>query len=101
MELTRVRARDRETPGHPLFGAGDEAGAAGLSATVQSGPFSQHLSLPAGTTVGEIRRRFAVSLHIAAESVAQMDGDLVGDDTPVQAGMVLTFYPRAGEKGLR
>lgn len=101
METTRTRANDLLTSLMPLFGADDPEPAAGVGLTIQSGPFSQPMTVPAGTTVGEIRRRFGVSLHIAAGSVAQMDGDLVENETPVRAGTILTFYPRAGEKGTR
>ncbi|MBU1695066.1 MAG: hypothetical protein KJ726_09155 [Verrucomicrobia bacterium] len=99
MELTRTRTRDLMISGLPLFGGDDPEPTIGVGLTIQSGPFSQHLTVPAGTTVGEVRRRFGVSLHIAAGSVAQLAGDMADDETVVRAGEILTFYPRAGEKG--
>ncbi|MBP7828676.1 MAG: hypothetical protein KA248_02025 [Kiritimatiellae bacterium] len=99
MEMTRTRERGTAIAGLPLFGGDDPEPAAGIGLTIQSGPFSQHVTVPAGTTVGEIRRRFGVRLHIAPGSAAQLNGDLAADEATVRAGEFLTFYPRAGEKG--
>ena len=58
-------------------------------------------SLPAGNmTVGEIRRRFADRFDIDPGSEAEVDGRVVGDDTVIRPGEMLTFRRDAGEKGV-
>lgn len=67
--------------------------------TVSHGVHSE--SLPAGNmTVGEIRRRFADRFDIDPGSEAEVDGRVVGDDTVIRAGQMLSFRRDAGEKGI-
>jgi len=66
--------------------------------TVVNGPYAEQL--PAGgMTVGDIRRRYHDRFDIDPESLAVLDGDVVGDDAVVQVGQLLRFSRKAGEKG--
>jgi hypothetical protein len=55
----------------------------------------------AGMSVGEVRRRLADRLNIDPQGQAIVNGQPVGDDVVVQAGVALFFQRAAGEKGLR
>jgi hypothetical protein len=66
--------------------------------TVGSGPYAEPLPV-AGMSAGEVRRRFRDRFDIDPGSQAYVDGVEVDDNTVVQAGQVLTFAKRAGEKG--
>ncbi len=73
---------------------GDPGGAV----TVCHGPYSEQL--PVGEmTVRQIRERFGDRLDIDPQSQAIVDGNEVNGSTVVQAGQLLTFVRKAGEKG--
>jgi hypothetical protein len=98
----RVQTRRRESGGSGPFGANDLFAPLdeGQPVTVTHGPYAEEL--PAGgLTVGEIRRRYGDRFDIDPLSEAIVDGTVVGDDTTVRAGQMLTFARRAGEKGER
>lgn len=68
-------------------------------ATVYAGLFAEQLPV-AGMRVGEIRARYADRLKIHRFSRAVLDGQLVDEDTVVEAGhQVLAFVLRGGEMG--
>ena len=70
----------------------------GGSVTVCHGPYSEEL--PVGEmTVRQIRERFGDRLDIDPQSQAIVDGNEVNENTVVQAGQLLTFVRKAGEKG--
>jgi hypothetical protein len=71
---------------------------AGGMATVCHGPYIERLPV-CSLTVREVRGRFGDRLDIDPESQAVIDGNEVDDDTVVQAGQLLTFVRKAGEKG--
>ncbi len=93
-------ARERTDTGPS--GLGDLFGGpvgSGGPVTVVNGPYAE--SLPAGgMTVAQIRGRYRDRFDIDPRSLAILDGDVVDDDTIVQAGQLLRFSRRAGEKGL-
>jgi hypothetical protein len=98
----KVRARRQESLGPGPFGNDDLFAPLdqGEPVTVTHGPYAEEL--PAGgMSVGEIRRRYGDRFDIDPMSEAIVDGSLVGDDTVVRAGQMLTFARRAGEKGER
>jgi hypothetical protein len=66
--------------------------------TVGSGPYTEQLPV-AGMSVGEVRRRFHDRFDLDPGSQAFVDGTEVDDNTILQAGQVLGFAKRAGEKG--
>ena len=98
--LEKPRNQVKQVAGGPgglgdVFEPGEED-----SGTVQvsHGPFAE--GLPAGgMTVAQIRNRYADRFDIDPDSVAILDGSLVGDDTRVRGGQVLTFSRRVGAKG--
>ena len=80
-----------------LAGAGADDGA---MATVAHGPYAEALPV-ANMTVAAVRSRFRDRLDIDPAATALIDGRPAGEDDAVQAGQLLTFVRRAGEKGWR
>ena len=98
--LEKTRSRVKRADGGPA-GLGDvfEPGNEDFGIVqVSHGPFAE--GLPAGgMTVAQIRSRYQDRFDIDPDSEAILDGALVGDDTRVRAGQVLTFSHRLGTKG--
>ena len=65
---------------------------------ISSGPYSEDLPV-AGSTVGEIRKRFSDRFDIDEKAQSIVNGNVVGDDVVLQAGESLMFVRHAGEKG--
>lgn len=89
----------------PAGGNGDGSifdGAADLpvnvNVNVSSGPYSEDLPI-AGTSVGEVRRKFGDRFDIDDKAQAIVNGHAVDNDVVLQAGEVLMFVRHAGEKG--
>ncbi len=59
------------------------------------------VNAPANQRVQEIRILYRDRLGLADGTTAYLDGNPVGDDERIRAGMTLTFMHRAGEKGER
>ena len=78
-----------------LAGAQDLSGA---MATVAHGAYAEALPV-ANMTVNAVRTRFRDRLDIDPTAVAVIDGRPVDESAVVQAGQLLTFVRRAGEKG--
>lgn len=70
------------------------------NATLQSSFFAGPLPI-AGMTVGEVRRRFAVSHFIEPGSDVVIDREPAGEDTVIRAGQIVTFVRYSGVKGKR
>jgi hypothetical protein len=70
---------------------------AGL-ATLTHGPYVESVPI-AGLTVGTIRRRFTDRYNLPADGLGMVDGHMVGDDTVIRSGQLLTFMHRANAKG--
>ncbi len=92
--------RLRESPRDALDASADpfalgeaSPGTALISAGIHMG------TCPAGTTVRELRRRYADAYEIDPDAVALLDGSEVDDSTVVREGQSLTFITRIGEKG--
>ena len=77
----------------PDIGSGTE------TVSVAHGPYAEQLPV-AGETVGRIRTMFADRFDLDPLSQAVIDGREVDDDTIVEAGQLLMFVKRAGEKGV-
>jgi hypothetical protein len=69
-----------------------------MAVKVISGANDESLNV-CGSTVGEVRRRFASALNIAAGTTAILDDEIVGDDTVIQDGSKLQFVRSTAEKG--
>jgi hypothetical protein len=88
----------------PTPGGGDSIfdGVPGLPANnhvnVSSGPYSEELPV-AGTTVGEVRRRFSDRLDIDPNAVSIVNGKPQDENYLLGAGESLMFVRHAGEKG--
>lgn len=67
---------------------------------ISSGPYSEELPL-AGTTVGEIKRRFSDRFDIDSKAQSIVNGNVVGDDVVLKSGESLMFVRHAGEKGAK
>lgn len=65
---------------------------------VSSGPYAEDLPV-AGTTVGEVRRKFKDRFDIDDKATAIVNGNTVDDETVLKAGDNLMFVRHAGEKG--
>lgn len=65
---------------------------------VSSGPYSEELPV-AGTTVGEVRRRFSDRLDIDDQAVSIVNGKTADENHLLSAGESLMFVRHAGEKG--
>jgi hypothetical protein len=76
----------------------DPTAYASASATVAHGPYAENLPV-VGMTVEAVRRRFADRLDIDPGSQAFVNGQPVGEEHRLDAGQVLMFARRAGEKG--
>jgi hypothetical protein len=89
-----------ELNGPPGGGAGlfDDNGNLRLLVSVSSGPYLEQLPVR-GMRVSEVRERFGDRLDIDPQAQAILDGQPVSDETVIQAGQVLMFARRAGEKG--
>lgn len=66
--------------------------------SVSSGPYSEELPV-AGTTVGEVRRRFKDRFDIDDQAVAVVGGTPKDDKYLLATGEALMFIRHAGEKG--
>jgi hypothetical protein len=97
MELTRTREREGIAPPSHAGAGGDSDG---MLITLSSWPYCEQAAA-AGLSVGEIRRRFLERMDIDPLSTATLDVNEVDAETIVQAGQVLMFVRRAGEKGSR
>lgn len=97
-ERQRPSAPERTTPGGPVLPDLFDADApSGDLVVVQHGIFTERV--PAGRSVGDIRRSHADRLDIPPGAQARIGGQDVGDDAIVQAGERLEFSHEAGEKG--
>ena len=65
---------------------------------VSSGPYVEDLPV-AGTTVGEVRKKFSDRFDIDAQAVAIVNGVPVGEKYLLNAAESLMFVRHAGEKG--
>lgn len=65
---------------------------------VSSGPYAEELPI-AGSTVGEVRRRFSDRFDIDDKSTATVNGNAANDDVILKSGEALMFVRHAGEKG--
>ena len=65
---------------------------------VSSGPYVEDLPV-AGTTVGEVRKKFSDRFDIDAQAVAIVNGVPVGEEYLLNAAESLMFVRHAGEKG--
>lgn len=66
--------------------------------SVSSGPYCEDLPV-AGSSVGEVRRKFSDRFDIDDGSQAVVNGVNVKDDVVLQPGEALQFIKHAGEKG--
>ena len=96
-QLQRRRGNPRPGPGG-LPSVFDREG--GGNVTVCHGVYTEALPLN-GMSIRDIRRRFGDRLGIDPDSEAVLDGHGTREDTVVEAGQLLTFMERAGEKGER
>lgn len=67
--------------------------------TVSHGPYAEQLPV-AGESVGRIRTMYADRFDLDPLSQAIIDGHEVDDNTIIEAGQLLVFIKRAGEKGV-
>jgi len=98
MEEKKKKQVEQFTPG---AGGSDDAATSVVgdkNATVSHGPYAEQLPV-AGMTVGEVRKRFGDRLDIHPESTPLIGGKAVDPSTRIQAGEVLMFIRRSGEKG--
>ncbi len=66
--------------------------------SVSSGPYIEDLPV-SGTSVGEIRKKYADRFDIDKEAQAIVNGDAADEDYILKAGEALMFVRHAGEKG--
>lgn len=69
------------------------------SVTVSHGPYAEQLPV-AGESVGRVRTMYADRFDLDPLSQAIIDGHEVDDDTIIEAGQLLVFIKRSGEKGV-
>src|SRR5687767_10076779 len=96
MELTRNQQAERAslTPG----GDGPAADSDPTMVTVSHWPYCERLPV-ARMTVAAVRDRYRERFDIDPQSSATLDGNEVDGETVIEAGQVLMFVRRAGEKG--
>lgn len=99
--MERTRTTDEALAGGPggigsIFADDDGTGG---HATVCHGTFSEQLPV-GGMRVSEIRGSYANRFNLDPLSQAVIDGQEVDDETIVEAGQLLVFVRRGGEKGL-
>ena len=98
---------ERQREPTPVEGSGsgpglwnDPAAYSSGTATVAHGPYAENLPV-VGMAVEGVRRRFADRLDIDPRSQAFVNGEVAAEDRRLEAGEVLMFMRRAGEKGVR
>jgi len=99
-EQTRIVRGEIQTPVIEGFNDGSGAAVAAMAneATVTHGPYAESLPV-AGMTVAEVRRRFQDRLDINPQATPFLDGTAADEETVIQAGQLLMFVRRSGEKG--
>ncbi len=70
-----------------------------VAATVLHGPYAEMLPV-AGLDARTIRERYRDRFDIDPNSEVFVDGERSPEDTVIQAGQVVMFVRRAGEKGV-
>ena len=95
-EKRRTRTEFRGAGGRGFWD--DLPGDAEVMATVAHGPYAEQIPV-ANMTVDQIRERYRDRFDINPESLPYVDGEPVTENTVLQAGQVLMFMRRAGEKG--
>ena len=97
--MERTRKEKQTGPGGgPSMLAGAPDPTVNQNVSVSSGPYAEDLPL-AGTSVGEVRRKFSDRFDIDSQAQAIVNGNSVGDETILKAGEALMFIRHAGEKG--
>ena len=99
--MEEQRRRQRQDFGGEEMSVGffSDIGSSTETVNVVHGPYAEQLPV-AGETVGRIRTMFADRFDLDPLSQAIIDGREVDDDTIVEAGQLLMFVKRAGEKGV-
>ncbi|KYK23610.1 hypothetical protein AYK24_07305 [Thermoplasmatales archaeon SG8-52-4] len=69
------------------------------TATVSHGVYAEQLPI-AGQSIGRVRALYADRFDLDPYSQAIIDGNEVDDNTIIEAGQLLVFMNRAGEKGI-
>lgn len=98
MQEKKKKPVEGPSPG-PGFGFGFDDGSSNpLSVNVGCGPYNENLPV-AGMTGAEIRKKFKTRLGIADESVMVVNGADFDEKNIVEAGAMVQFIHKAGEKG--
>ena len=99
--MERQKRRSREDINGELENLGSffsDMGSETETVTVSHGPYAEQLPV-AGESVGRIRTMYADRFDLDPLSQAVIDGREVDDNTIIEAGQLLVFIKRAGEKG--
>ena len=94
----KKRAEKTATPAGGSVFDGAPAAAVNKDVNIQSGIYAETLPV-AGSSVGEVRRKFRDRFDIDPDAVAIVDGKQAGEDAILKAGESLLFVRHAGEKG--
>ena len=76
----------------------DDSNSEGNLATVGYGMYREDLPVD-GLSVGQIREKYSNKFDMDEEAGAFVNGKPVSDDEIIEAGQVLLFTRKAGEKG--
>ena len=97
MQQTRNQQRERASI-NPGGGDGSNADSDPTMVTVSHWPYCERLPV-ASLTVAQVRDRYRDRFDIDPHSQATLDGNEADGETVIEAGQVLMFVRRAGEKG--
>ena len=95
MQQTKTQQRERAS----INPGGNDAGESDPTmVTVSHWPYCERLPV-ANLTVAQVRDRYRDRFDIDPQSQATLDGNEADGETVIEAGQVLMFVRRAGEKG--